>query len=303
MAHSHPNLIPFATARTVAQNEANYLLSDTGIRHRNSMAHPAEQLTASMPALKTVRYEHPLSERMRTYLRAEVLYRELRFNIEQEPHWASRRAISNLIDITAILGRGDMRSDMLKEVERQSGIFGGYQGSPGVDETRVAGIINNLRKLHQALLAIGPQYLNTLRESEFLNAIKHRSTIPGGNCEFDLPAFSHWLKQPYERRRTDLCNWVHNLLPLCDSVAELLWLLRSSGEPHQQVAINGVFHHTLERSVMAGLVRIALPSEINCFPEISGGRHRFSIRFKNWPSSAAQSRQMIDDVIFDLTVC
>jgi len=240
---------------------------------------------------------------MRTYLRVESLYRELRFNLERKSLWTSRRAVANLLDIAAVLGRGDMRSDMLKEVERQTSIFDRYRDSPDVDEKRITGILQNLRKLHKGLIGIGPQYLNDLRESEFLNAIKHRSTIPGGTCEFDLPEFSHWLRQPYERRRTDLCNWIKNMLPLCDSVAELLWLFRNSGEARQQVAVNGVFHHTLERTAMSGLVRIALPAGTNCFPEISGGRHRFSIRFKNWPDSASQSKQMIEDVIFDLTIC
>ncbi len=266
------------------------------------MAHPAEKLSEPLSVADFVRYEHPLSERMRTYLRVEALYRELRFNLEREPQWASRRAVANLLDIAAILGRGDMRSDMLKEVERQTTLYNRFMSSPNVDEKRVGGILKNLRALHKGLIGIGPQYLNDLRESEFLNAIKHRSTIPGGTCEFDLPAFSHWLRQPYERRRTDVCNWSKNLLPLCDSVAELLWLLRSSGEARQQVAVNGVFHHSLERGVMAGLVRIALPAGTHCFPEISGGRHRFSIRFKTWPDSAIQSKQMIDDVIFDLTI-
>ena len=267
------------------------------------MAQPAEKLSEPLLAPEIARYEHPLSERMRTYLRVEALYRELRFNLEREPQRSSRRAVANLLDIAAVLGRGDMRSDMLKEVERQTTVFRRYLDSPEVDEKRVSGILKNLHALHKGLMGIGPQYLNELRESEFLNAIKHRSTIPGGTCEFDLPAFSHWLRQPYERRRADIHSWSKNLLPLCDSVSELLWLLRNSGKAQQQIAVNGVFHYSLERSVMAGLVRIALPTGSNCFPEISGGRHRFSIRFKDWPDSAAQSRQMIEDVVFDLTIC
>ncbi len=256
-----------------------------------------------MPAAATVRYEYPLSERMRTYLRIEGLYRELRFHLERKSQWASRRAVANLLDIAAILSRGDMRGDMLKEVERQITVFDGYQQSPNVDTQRVARVLGNLRELHRSLHAIGPQYLNDLRESEFLSAIKHRSAIPGGTCEFDLPAFSHWLRQPYERRRADIANWISKLLPLCDSVAELLWLLRSRGEAHHYVAINGVFHQSLERNAAASLIRIALPAGTASFPEISGGRHRFSIRFKHWPDASALAIQTAEDVEFDLIIC
>ena len=267
------------------------------------MAETAEQLTESTPASGTVRYEYPLSERMRTYLRIESLYKELRFHIERESQWASRSAVANLLDISAILGRGDMRSDMLKEVERQIGVFESYRNSPDIDEQRVTGVLKNLRELRQALAVIGPQYLNDIRESEFLNAIKHRSTIPGGTCEFDLPAFSHWLRQPYERRRRDIEAWMSKLTPLCDSVAELLWLLRSRGKTHEQVAVNGVFHYALERGTLAGLVRISLPAGAVCFPEISGGRHRFSIRFKDWSDPEMPAKQMADNVTFDLIIC
>ena len=223
--------------------------------------------------------------------------------MERESHWASRRAVDNLLDIAAILGRGDMRSDMLKEVERQVSIFERFQSSPGVDEKRINGILKNLRGLHKGLISIGPQYLNPVRESEFLNSIKHRSAIPGGTFEFDLPAFSHWLRQPYDRRKADMHNWISNILPLCDSVSELLWLFRNTGEPKEQVAVNGVFHYVIDRRIMAGFLRIRLPADTDCFPEISGGRHRFSIRFKNWPDASDLSRQMTEDVKFDLTIC
>ena len=59
-------------------------------------------------------YEQPLSERMRTLLRLEFLYQQLCFNIEQPSEWGSRSAITNLLDIVTILGRGDVRGDVLR---------------------------------------------------------------------------------------------------------------------------------------------------------------------------------------------
>ena len=45
--------------------------------------------------------------------------------------------------------------------------------------------------------------MGPLRDSEFLSAIKHRSAIPGGTCDFDLPDYSYWLNRPAELRAAE----------------------------------------------------------------------------------------------------
>jgi cell division protein ZapD len=133
--------------------------------------------------------------------------------------------------------------------------------------------------------------------------VKHRSTIPGGTCEFDLPQYSHWLKQPFERRQEDLEHWLGAIRPVCDAVSEVLWLIRESGQPEQKKAINGMFQHSMQKDVHCRLLRIALPNDKGLFPEISGSQHRFSIRFLEWSSIRKRAVQTGHDVKFDLSIC
>ncbi|MCC5795039.1 MAG: cell division protein ZapD [Chromatiales bacterium] len=247
-------------------------------------------------------YEQPLSERMRTFLRLEYLYQQLLYHLEQPQAGSTRIAVAGLLDMVAILGRGDVRGDVLKELERQIFIFDRYQHLPGVDEARLRRVLRNLQELRQRLFAVGSQFLHPVRESEFLAAIKHRSAIPGGTCEFDLPNYSHWLRQPYAQRRADIEFWLENIRPLCDSIAELLWLLRESGEPSERVAINGVYQHALGDTAV-GLLRIQLPPDSGLYPEISGSHHRFSVRFMQWPETRERATQTARDVQFRLTIC
>jgi cell division protein ZapD len=267
------------------------------------MIQPAEILSQSIVAGSPVRYEQPLSERMRTFLRLEYLYDQLLFHIERESQWASRAAVTSLLDIIAILGRGDLRSDIIKELERQIYIFDRYQDIPNVDEDRLSRVLRNLQTLRQELNVVGPQYLLSVRESEFLNAVKHRSTIPGGTCEFDLPDYSHWLRKPYELRLADIKEWTKNLRPLCASIAELLWLMRMSGETFDQVAINGVFQHALRRNITVGLIRVSMAPGSLYYPEISGSRHRFTVRFMEWANASQRAAQTNHNVEFNLTIC
>jgi cell division protein ZapD len=247
-------------------------------------------------------YEQPLSERMRTFLRLEYLYQHLLYHLEHPGAASTRVVIASLLDVVAILGRGDVRGDVLKELERQIFIFDRYQHLPGVDEARLRRVLRNLQELRQRLFAVGSQFLHPVRESEFLAAIKHRSAIPGGTCEFDLPNYSHWLRQPFAQRSADIEFWLQNIRPLCDSIAELLWLLRESGQASERVARNGVYQHALGDSVV-GLLRVHLPAGSGLYPEISGSHHRFSIRFMQWPETRERATQSTADVHFRLTVC
>ena len=271
------------------------------------MNQPAERFiqpltTPDVPGAPVV-YEQPLGERMRTLLRLEYLYQQLLFNIEKQSSWATRAAMGSLLDIIAILSRGDLRSDIVKELERQLYVFDRYQNKPNVDEGRLDDVMHNLQALRTKLNILGPQYLTVLRESEFLNAVKHRSSIPGGTCEFDLPDYSFWLRKPYEQRFDDMQEWTRNVRPLCDAVGQLMWLLRSSGQTVAEVAINGVFQHTLGRDMSAGILRVALEADTPCFPEISGSQHRFTVRFMDWSNVEERAKQTTENVPFTLTIC
>jgi cell division protein ZapD len=263
----------------------------------------ADLFTPSAAATVAGLFEQPLSERMRTFLRLEFLYQQFCFNLEQTSEWGSRSAVASMLDIVAILGRGDVRGDVLKELERQIAIYDRYQNVAGIDEARLKRVLRNLQDLRQRLFAVGPQFLQIIRDSEFLAAIKHRSAIPGGTCEFDLPDYAHWLAHAYENRVHDIEAWMRNLRPLCDSIAELLWLVREGGANSDQVATNGVFQHGMVGEGVAGLLRVTLPAGVNLYPEISGSHHRFTIRFMQSPDATQRPVQTTRDVRFRLTIC
>ncbi len=267
------------------------------------MTPAAEVLTPPSPAAAPVLYEQPLAERMRTFLRLESLYQQFMFHVGEPSHWSTRAVVASLLDIGTILNRGDVRNDVLKELDRQLSVFDRYQNLPAVDTGRLGTVIANLRQLRDELVAVGSQYLQPLRENEFLSTIKHRSAIPGGACEFDLPEYSHWLRRPYADRIADIERWMSTVRPLCNAIVELLWLMRESTLPTQQVAVNGVYHHVLSKDNSAGLLRIALPPGTAMYPEISGSHHRFTMRFMQWSDAQSRPIQITRDVRFNLTVC
>jgi cell division protein ZapD len=252
---------------------------------------------------RLVQYEQPLTERMRTFMRLEFLYQQLLYNCELEADWATRAATTGLLDIVAILMRGDVRSDVYKELDKQIESLQRYKSEPAVDSKRLDALIHNLADSRNGVNSIGPQFLQPLKDSEFLNAIKHRSGIPGGTCEFDLPVYSHWLRYPHERRAHDLAQLVNVIRPVCDAVVELLWLTRESTESRQKLAINGMYQYNVQKGANSRLLRVSLPEGSPLFPEISGSQHRFIIRFLEWSSIDRRAAQTGHDVSFQLSIC
>ena len=251
----------------------------------------------------TLVFEQPLNERMRTFLRLDFLYSQALYHNEMGSQWGSRAAMSSLIDILAISTRGDVRSDVLKELERQLTLLTEFQARPGVDSGRLKTLMANLVRLRTDLANAGLTFLQPLRDSEFLSAVKHRSAIPGGTCEFDLPDYYFWLTQPDETRTRTFNEWLGLLRPLCDAVAELLWLTRQNGRARKEVAQGGTFNITFDRDNPLQLLRISLPAAAGLFPEISGSHYRCNVRFLAWKGLATRSTQTDADVPFVLSCC
>lgn len=248
-------------------------------------------------------YEQPLNERMRTFLRLDYLYNQALYHNEKASQWGSRAAVSSLLDILAITTRGDVRAEVLKEIERHLVQLEGFASKPGVDAARLRALINNLSRLRSALSAAGGSYLQPLRESEFLAAIKHRSAIPGGTCEFDLPDYYFWLNQDATSRTQAFNEWLALLRPLCDAVAEVLWLTRQNGRARKETATAGSFAINFDRDTPLQLLRIVLAHDSDLYPEISGSHHRCSVRFLRWNGLAQRPSQAEENVAFTLITC
>ena len=267
------------------------------------MSQGAANAPARSDARDMIVFEQPLTERMRTFLRIEFLSRQAQHHARQPSAWSSRAAMGSLIEILAIVSRGDVRGEVLKDLERQTTTLVGFASRPGVDRTRLDALLERVSQLRQQLASCGAHYTQPLKESEFLASIRHRSAIPGGTCEFDLPDFKHWLSRPEDQRYADFQAWFRHLKPLCDAIGQLLWLTRESSPGRPEVAPGGMFQYQIDRSMGCQLVRISLPAGADYYPEISGGQHRFTVRFLAWAGPEKRPVQVTESVGFELTCC
>src|SRR5262245_46467833 len=258
---------------------------------------------AAVAATRAIVYEQPLNERMRSLLRLDFLYHQAVHHHTRSDPWSTRAAVSSLLEVLAITSRGDLRGEVLKELERQMGQLSTFSTRPGVDNARLRVLLTKMHRLREDLTSAGALFLQKLRDLEFLNAIKHRSTIPGGTCDFDLPDYTHWLNQPDEVRGADFSRWLDVIRPLGDAVSELLWITREQAKSRSEVAVGGSFHMTLERDVPVQMIRISLPQGSDIYPETSGSHYRCSIRFLYLQYANNRPVQATEDIPFVLSTC
>lgn len=273
------------------------------VAQNSGMAKTAADVPTPKPDDGLIRFEQPLTERMRTFLRVEFLFRQAHFHAQNPSDYSARAAIASLLDIMTILGRGDIRTDVLKELDRHAELLGQYRRAPGIDAARLNSLLDEVGALKKRLAEVGNHFMNALKESDFLSTIKHRSTIPGGTCMFDLPDYNYWLHRPPKEREGQLEAWFAQITPVCDAVAEVLWLTREATEPVESIAYGGLYHHSLNRTEQFNLVRVLLPATTRHFPEVSAGQHRFTIRFVEWIGVEARPKQVSADVNFKLSLC
>jgi cell division protein ZapD len=249
-----------------------------------------------------IRYEHPLNERIRTFMRLEDLYaRALYFtsNASSQDHHAARLA---LFEITDVAGRADLKTDILQELERQRQVLAPLRTNPAIDRETLDALLLDIDRASTSLHALPGKIGAHLRENEWLSAIKQRTGIPGGVAEFDLPAYHYWLNREQVVRQHDLQKWLEPLLPIRAGFAIILRLLRENGKVTRQTASHGVFQLMLTTAKVAQLLRLSLPRELRCVPEISANKYALSIRFI---AIEGMDRGAVyeDDVAFDLMFC
>jgi cell division protein ZapD len=141
-----------------------------------------------------------------------------------------------------------------------------------------------------------------LNSNEWLMSIRSRISIPGGTCEFDLPAYYAWQKLEPTRRRSDLMQWVGSLMPLAEALQVLLGLLRDSGVPHKVVAPAGQYQQSLPQGRVYQLMRVRLEVPEGIVPEISGHRLMLSVRLMR-QDAEGRLKPSLSDANFELTLC
>ncbi|NBX90598.1 MAG: cell division protein ZapD, partial [Betaproteobacteria bacterium] len=128
-------------------------------------------------------YEYPLNERIRTYLRLQHLFVRLGLLIQRKEALDHHYALSTLFEVMEVASRSELKSEVLKDLDKHKQQLNSYRGNPAISEAALDLIVDQLNERFDALNGVAGKMGSALSESDFLSSVRSRSAIPGGTCE------------------------------------------------------------------------------------------------------------------------
>jgi cell division protein ZapD len=247
-------------------------------------------------------FEYPFNERIRTYLRLEYLYRRLVTLVARDDALDHHFALHTLFEIIDVASRADMKSDVLKDLDKQKQVLNGYRGNPAISEQALDQVMAQVERYFSQLNQLTGKTGHSLTENDWLMGIRSRLSIPGGTCEFDLPAYFDWQHKPATVRRQNLLQWCSTVRPLTEAIGLLLKMLRDSGMPQKVMATGGQYQQNLPQGRTFQLLRLKLDHSLELIPEISGNRLMISVRLVRMGVDD-RLHATTQDASFELTLC
>jgi cell division protein ZapD len=246
-------------------------------------------------------YEHPFNERVRTYLRLEHLFQRFEELTTRNHPVDNHFALTTLFELVEAGGRTDLKSDILKDLDRHKQMFNGLRGNPSVSEEALDQLLYQLDRCFDAMNSAVGKIGQSVTDNEWLAALRNRVAIPGGTCCFDLPAYHAWQQQHPDSRRADIMRWFEVFLPMQASVNLLLSLMRDTGTTQKMMAMGGQFQQSLAQGRFQ-LMRVAIDPALGFIPEISGNRLMIWVRMMRQDGDG-RLQANTDDVPFEMALC
>ncbi|MEM1244648.1 MAG: cell division protein ZapD [Pseudomonadota bacterium] len=246
-------------------------------------------------------YEQPTNELIRTCLRLEILFKNIQTRLQQQTYLDSKLCCENLIEIINIIDRNDLKTLFHKELSRHIQKLQQYLDSPGADIEKIQLLLNELDEL-AVKINLSTNFIKPLKENEFLNSIRMYLGNPGGVCPFDNPGYHLFLNQPQHIKHNYLTTWLATLTDIHRIITLLLKLIRSSSILKSYETNNGHYQTSLDAKTPCQLIRVQIAQHLNCYPEISVGRHHLSIRFLK-PDPANRPQQLATLLEFQMACC
>ncbi|MBU0656589.1 MAG: cell division protein ZapD [Gammaproteobacteria bacterium] len=251
-----------------------------------------------------ISYEQPLNEKIRLFLRLELLTERFEYHVSGEPMPENTvAALHLLLDLYNLSARLDIKSEILKEIDRIGQSTRMLLRDENADVQRLDKVLEKLNFHSDVLYQQRGQLGQHLKNHMFFNSLRQRSSLPGGINGFDIPLFNYWQRVPVEERLGNLREWVAPYVTANAAVQDILNLMREFCERRDEVGKEGFFQSTLEGRKPYQMMRVELQGEVDYYPEISAGKQRFTLRFVNADMLADRGKQVNENVPFTLALC
>jgi cell division protein ZapD len=248
--------------------------------------------------MTSILYEHPLNEKLRSYLRVEDLFRQLQHLRQCNEEVQLSSFFAALFSLIDVLDRNDIRSDLCKDLDRCQSALVQWSAHPDIADDALTDMLKQTIRLQSELLK-GGKLAGALKEDKFLAPLRQRFGITGGTCYFDVPQLQYWFSLPIEQRQQQIGEWLQHFQLVADAIRYILQFIRERGQFQSWVAYNGFYQSNTEQFE---LLRIRYPIASGCYPTVSGNRYRYAIRFMQLCETQGRTSSA-QSIEFELACC
>ncbi|QPG06299.1 cell division protein ZapD [Salinimonas marina] len=245
-------------------------------------------------------YEFPLKEKVRNYLRIEQLIAQLKSGASAPSSQLQMYFFDQLFTLLDLFERIDIRTDIIKDLDAHEKNLMYWSQHPNIDSGALEQTMNSIVALRDKLKTC-KKFGTELKDDKFLASIRQRFAIPGGACSFDLPNLHFWLAQPDDQRTASMNNWLATLSSVDKAISICLSFLRERGQFRPITATNGFYQGVAEDK--NELIRVRCSTEGGYYPNLSGNKYRYALRFMWFEPTAGANVSVEDDVSFSVAAC
>lgn len=241
----------------------------------------------------TIVYEHPLTEKIRCYLRIEHLSDQIIASQSADDPLLFKPFFNLLFSLAEQVDRGELKKELIRDLEHHKVALKGLRHDENIDKQILESLISRIEQFNFSQATPNKTQLH-IQQDPLLNQIKNKSSLTGGGCQFDTPMLHYWTHLPKSHKDKAIAQWLAPFQQTIDAIRLLLQLTRESKNYTSEVANDGFYQSSCDQTQ---LIRIKLSVQQGCYPTVSGYRSRYSIRFIAW------NEQPLHDIKFELACC
>jgi len=232
-----------------------------------------------------IKYEFPLNERVRKFLRIEEIFKRMESQISIKKQFSDYSCFNTYFDIMATASRTDLKVELIQEIEKQR-----LKISCKI-KTKKNILLNNEMKrirvqLEKSKIITGFDFGG----DKFLHELKTRTDSPSGIVITDFPEFQYWLEVTSQADRKKYFNdKLKGFMPIKSAIKSLMNLLRNNVDTKPMEAETDAVQYKLDPLLRNDLVIISLPTTSKVFPNISSNKYAVNVHFgKNISTSRSK---------------
>jgi cell division protein ZapD len=222
-----------------------------------------------------IRYEFPLNEKTRKFLRLEEIFVKAEMQLASRMKNTGYDLFESLFNLMASASRSDIKVELIQELERQRGRLGKLKKTK-----KNIILLTDIKKLRGLLERSSIKSGFYFGSDKFLQEIKARSDSPFGILSTDFPEMQHWLQtQTPESRRIFFKDKFSPFIPIKKTIICLNNILRTNVIMESQVTKDNRYEVKLDSSQKNDLVAIELSKTPGLIPAISSNKYALNINF------------------------